>query len=494
MRLTKGIADFGNGTITIYPKLDPFLDSSGEEEKIGDDWDLLLDDLDFGDIPDIEGVEVPPFVCKMGKNSRNKRKQLEKYQLIYSDLGPSLSTGKPLTHEEAEREALAIDIYKRYSLLEEKRPVIETMTYSDKYKKILDEICIDKMKLDGEMKKEEEEVIIGIKGEALIEKEDPGAFMITIQIEGGAHEASEGCPVPGFLYTCGSILNTIERITSTFDGLCHQMFRATKTSLDTAESDSDEEEEYAIQRNKFKAPIYGPKPASQAAKSRYNTRLAQLLPKLIYSPCVMDWNILNQMGCGEAIDEMLTIKLFVAGTNEEIFTSEAWTNAFNIDEPIYRRLCPLSSIYIRLGTLPGASLKRGLGLYHSKEIEEKGFDVYFQGGLRSDEHLMCTFKVGCVAMSHSSHAQRVLVLRSVDGKNLVLSKASHFYYMDPLSWTVYYKISKRKNLLSGEVLNSLSAPIHTSALDTYYNLESDSTCGVGGSEAPRARLYQEYYS
>ncbi|GJR52151.1 hypothetical protein Tco_1402672 [Tanacetum coccineum] len=48
-----------NETITIYLKPDTFLDSSGEEEKIGDDWDLLLDDLDFGDIPDIEGVEIP---------------------------------------------------------------------------------------------------------------------------------------------------------------------------------------------------------------------------------------------------------------------------------------------------------------------------------------------------------------------------------------------------------------------------------------------------
>ncbi|GJU23280.1 hypothetical protein Tco_1156622 [Tanacetum coccineum] len=27
MRLTKGIADFGNGTIAIYPELDPFLDN-----------------------------------------------------------------------------------------------------------------------------------------------------------------------------------------------------------------------------------------------------------------------------------------------------------------------------------------------------------------------------------------------------------------------------------------------------------------------------------
>ncbi|GJX99162.1 hypothetical protein Tco_0356181 [Tanacetum coccineum] len=35
--LTKGIADFGNETITIYPELDPFLDSAEEEEKIGND-------------------------------------------------------------------------------------------------------------------------------------------------------------------------------------------------------------------------------------------------------------------------------------------------------------------------------------------------------------------------------------------------------------------------------------------------------------------------
>ncbi|GJX32876.1 hypothetical protein Tco_0242731 [Tanacetum coccineum] len=37
MCLTKVIADFENETITIYPELDPFLDSYGEEEKIGDD-------------------------------------------------------------------------------------------------------------------------------------------------------------------------------------------------------------------------------------------------------------------------------------------------------------------------------------------------------------------------------------------------------------------------------------------------------------------------
>ncbi|GJU48095.1 hypothetical protein Tco_1217650 [Tanacetum coccineum] len=195
MRLTKGIAEFRNETITIYPELDPFLDSVGEEEKIGDDWDLLLDDLDFGDIPDIEGVKVPPFICKMGKSSRNKRKQLEKFQLIYSDMGPSLSTGKPLTQEEAKRVGLAVDICKRYSLLEEERPVIKTRWRDEE------------------------------RGRRSYNQDQRRST----NRKGGPWSIRD--------------TDSAGRITSTFDGLCPQTFRATKTSLDTAESDSDDEEE-----------------------------------------------------------------------------------------------------------------------------------------------------------------------------------------------------------------------------------------------------------
>ncbi|GKG50687.1 hypothetical protein Tco_0538811, partial [Tanacetum coccineum] len=61
--------------------------------------------------------------------------------------------------------------------------MIETMAYSDKYKKILDGIVMDKLKLDGEIKKEEEEAIKQVKGEALQEKEDPGAFIMPIRLE-----------------------------------------------------------------------------------------------------------------------------------------------------------------------------------------------------------------------------------------------------------------------------------------------------------------------
>ncbi|GJQ91621.1 Orf y [Tanacetum coccineum] len=64
MRLTKGIADFGNGIITIHPELDPFLDNSKETKKFEDDWDHLLD-IDFRDIPEIDEAGLPPFICKM---------------------------------------------------------------------------------------------------------------------------------------------------------------------------------------------------------------------------------------------------------------------------------------------------------------------------------------------------------------------------------------------------------------------------------------------
>ncbi|GKB96377.1 hypothetical protein Tco_0982514 [Tanacetum coccineum] len=56
-----------------------------------------------------------------------------------------------------------------------------------------------------------------------------------------------------------NILNTRDRVTSTFDGICHQTFRAAKTSVNTKESDSDNEEEYSIKMNSFGASIYRPK-------------------------------------------------------------------------------------------------------------------------------------------------------------------------------------------------------------------------------------------
>ncbi|GJU93962.1 hypothetical protein Tco_1318718 [Tanacetum coccineum] len=180
------------------------------------------------------------------------------------------------------------------------------MAYHDKYKKILDEIWKDKVELDGKIIKEEEEAVKRIKSEALKEKDDPGAFIFPIRLEGLvnknalANTGSDIYTMPYRIYeqlgreemkkvdrgitminhtqteAMGILTNVLcqllvgdscirlvsERLFSTFDGFCHQTFHAARSDvMRNAKSDSDDEEEYHIKRNKFGASIYGPKPA-----------------------------------------------------------------------------------------------------------------------------------------------------------------------------------------------------------------------------------------
>ncbi|GJW82688.1 hypothetical protein Tco_0155833 [Tanacetum coccineum] len=101
LRLAKGIVDFDNWVITIYPEPDPFEDDYEKTGKSSEDWDQLLD-FNFDDVPKIR-EELPPFEY----------------------IRPSLSTGRHLTQGEAEKEALAIRINQKFALLEEEIPVIE---------------------------------------------------------------------------------------------------------------------------------------------------------------------------------------------------------------------------------------------------------------------------------------------------------------------------------------------------------------------------------
>nr|GEU71535.1 hypothetical protein [Tanacetum cinerariifolium] len=216
---------------------------------------------------------------------------------------------------------------------EEERPIIETMAYHDKYKKIIDEIWKDKVELDGKIVKEKEDAVKRIKGEALQEKDDLGAFIFPIRLEGQVNEnalADTGSDINtmpyqiyetlgredmkkvdrgitminhtqteamgilinvlcrvgvttliakflildilidrdsliivgrGFMRTIGGIVNTSEKLFSTFDGFCHQTFCDARSDVViNAKSDIDDEEDYQIKRNKFGAPMYGPKP------------------------------------------------------------------------------------------------------------------------------------------------------------------------------------------------------------------------------------------
>ncbi|GJU07863.1 putative reverse transcriptase domain-containing protein [Tanacetum coccineum] len=292
LRMTKGITNFRVGTIIIYPDIDPLLEETEEEAKSNDDWDHLLD------------------FNKMGKSIRKKKWAMENLKLSHQDIGTYSSAG------------------------EEERLIIETMAYHDKYKKILDEVWKDKVELDGKIVKEEDEAVKRIKGEALKEKDDPGAFIFPIRLEGQVNENALAynrsnintmpyriykklgredmkkvdrgitminhtqakamgilpnvlCQVGittliakflildipidhdssivvgrGFLRTIRAIFNTPKRLFSTFDGFCHQTFHVARLDfMRNAESDSDDEEDYQIKRNKFRALIYGPKSA-----------------------------------------------------------------------------------------------------------------------------------------------------------------------------------------------------------------------------------------
>ncbi|GJT53125.1 hypothetical protein Tco_0988179 [Tanacetum coccineum] len=53
---------------------------------------------------------------------------------------------------------------------------------------VLDEIWKAKLELDGIITEEEEKAIIKVKGEALKEKDDPGAFIFPIRLEGKVNE------------------------------------------------------------------------------------------------------------------------------------------------------------------------------------------------------------------------------------------------------------------------------------------------------------------
>ncbi|GJR79654.1 hypothetical protein Tco_0150439 [Tanacetum coccineum] len=526
--MTKAITDFGAGTVTLYPDIDPFLEKTEEEEK-----------------------------------------------------RTSSSAGGHLTQEEEAKEAFAIRMSQNFALLEEERPIIETMAYHDKYKKILNEIWKDKVVLDGKIVKEEEEEVKRIKGEALKEKDDPGAFVFPIRLEGQLgredmkkvdrgitminHTQAEAigilinvlCQVgvttliakflildipidlnapivvgQGFLCTIGGIVNTPERLFSNFDGFCHQTFRAARSNvMRNAKSDSDDEEEYQIQRNKFGAPIYGPKPAPYLncnnpaerslaiqtitnpfwkisvwkkatlgihddeagssrskhsrqhetmeevflpqvhhefllwegcnidSKSRYNTRLAQLLPKHVYLPYVMNWDVLNIMGCDEEIYDMLRIRLCEAESNEEIFTFVAWIRAFNINKPIYVELC------------------HELGLYKADELEEDGFNVYFEGGLRNDGHFNAQeywttgydkiqkndlWLLSMFDARHQNGYANVawLIARWMKRKRAGTQKESQICYGRFIS-----KIARKCRVLTEDVVRSLSALIYCRDLD-----------------------------
>ncbi|GJU10917.1 hypothetical protein Tco_1133313 [Tanacetum coccineum] len=187
------------------------------------------------------------------------------------------------------------------------------------------------------------------------------------------------------------------------------------------------------------------------AKSRYNTRFAQLLPRHIYSPCIINWDVLHRMGCDGEIDDMLRIRLCEAESEEEIFTLVAWIRSFNINEPIYAKLChEFYSTYDfdEVCADDELQLKRS-----SVELEEDGFNVYLKGGLRSDDNFNATdyWTTGYDKVQKND----LWLLRAGT------QKESQIYYGQFI-----LKLARKCKVLTEDVVRSLRSPIYCRNLDT----------------------------
>ncbi|GJV58699.1 hypothetical protein Tco_1464799 [Tanacetum coccineum] len=228
---------------------------------------------------------------------------------------------------------------------------------------------------------------------------------------------------------------------------------------------------------------------SREAKSRYNSRLATLLPKLIYSPQIVDWQLLHKIGCGDEIDQMLKISLKEAQTEEEVFFSVAWVRAFNIREPIYPELCREFYATYEFDEVCADNELQRLGLYHADELEEEGFDTYFQGGLRSDENFNAREYWERISLDRDLHLSRssitsvrFLILRVLHKmityglcqrttgyekiqrndlwKGAGSQKDSRICYGQFIS-----KIARKSRVLTEEIIRSLSTPVYCRDLD-----------------------------
>nr|GEX89459.1 hypothetical protein [Tanacetum cinerariifolium] len=376
------------------------------------------------------------------------------------------------------------------------RPVIGTLTYTDKCKKILDDICIDKMKLDGEKKKEEEEAIIKVKGKALIEKEDPGAFVIPIRLEAKINLnalADTGSDINVMPYSVYKELGREEVGVTTIiikflildmpididtPILIRRGF--SKTSLNVEESDGDDEEDYRIQMNSFGAPVHRPKP-----------------DKYLNCHNLLDRSI--------ALQEVLNLfrKIYV------------WKKAVSFLEslPVALQYEDWKPEYTRNHN---ENEERDEQWHAEIRLTDPYENVYDQGGLRSDEHFnareywlsISREENLSLSRSHASTIRKPVLrvlhkiityglcqrttrydkMQKNDLWLLSMFKARHQNGYANVAWLIarwmkrkgagsqkesmicyeqcITKIAKRKNLLSEEVPNSLSALIYCRSLDT----------------------------
>ncbi|GJY01203.1 hypothetical protein Tco_0359355, partial [Tanacetum coccineum] len=213
-------------------------------------------------------------------------------------------------------------------------------------------------------------------------------------------------------------------------------------------------------------------------ESMYNTKLANLLPRHVYSPCVINWDVLKGMGCDGEIDDIaFNIKEPISELCHEFYSTYEFDEVCADDELQTKKI-----IKFRLGgrahSLTLLEFARRLGLYHVDELDEDGFDVYFQGGLCNDDHFnaqeywttgydkiqnndLCLLSMFDARHQNGYANVAWLIARWVKRKGVGTQKESQICCGQFIT-----KLARKSRVLSDEVLRSLSILIYCRDLDT----------------------------
>ncbi|GKB37303.1 hypothetical protein Tco_0882245 [Tanacetum coccineum] len=349
----------------INPEEDDVEPEKPKKKKSNDDWDHLLD-FNIDDIPLLGKEGLSPFVCKMWKSGRNKKRAMENLNFFFQDIGTSSSAGGHLTQEEAAKEELAIKMRREDMKKVDRGITMINHTQAEAMGILTNVLCQ-----------------VGVT--TLIAK----FLILDIPID-------RDSPIvvgQGFLRTIGGIVNALWE---------HTMMRP------------DHHDPNALDNVKPYKKYCFHKFTMSSCYGKDITELQSL-------------DVLNRMDCDGEIDDMLRIRL---------------------------------------------------GLYQAVKLEEEGFNVYFDGGLHSDEHFN----------AQDYWTTRYDKIQKNDLWLLSMFDARYENGYANVAWVIarwmkrkgdgtqkesqiccgqfILKISRKCRVLTEDVVRSLSAPVYCRDLDT----------------------------
>nr|GEV97047.1 hypothetical protein [Tanacetum cinerariifolium] len=239
-----------------------------------DDWDAILEGMDFGDIPEIDGLDLPPYVCNMGKNSRIKKKSYKNYKMKEGSLGKN---NGELELEEVEANEEMVREYKAIKEKDDRGAFVLTIRLEGRFNthaladtgsniniipyrifKKLGREHVKPVRHNMSMLNHYEAEPIGMLKDVLCQVSVTTVLARFLILDMPVDRTVLIIIGRSFLHTCGGIINTLKGTTLTFDGVCHQNFYVVKIKNDGKESDSDDEKEYYLKKDEIGRPFCGP--------------------------------------------------------------------------------------------------------------------------------------------------------------------------------------------------------------------------------------------